>query len=95
MHGVVDPIAGAEIPEDAADVSEEETLQRRGGVEFLGGVDLKGEWRAGAKQSDQERGDGNPAKEIKARQRENEDLKDGGKDHKLPGRFMNAEHTRG
>ena len=40
MHDVIDPVAGAEIPEDAADVAEQEALGGGGGVELPAGVEL-------------------------------------------------------
>ena len=51
MHDVIDPVAGAEIPEDAADVAEQEALGGGGGVEFPAGVELDAEWGAGAEEA--------------------------------------------
>ena len=76
MHGVVNPVATAEIPDDSAGIGEQETLPRGRGREPLP-VFNHGEQRvlvAALENGVDEWREGDPAQEIQCGLREDQDL---------------------
>ena len=76
-HGVVDPVAGAGIPENSADVGQKESLGRPGRQQFDSGLKLQGIWFPGPQKRDEQGSNRCPAQEVQIGQGKNQNLQAG------------------
>src|SRR5208283_4046328 len=94
VHDVEDPVAAAEVPDHAADVSEEKALPRGGGSEPLT-VFHHSEKRiliAGLQDGVNQRREGHPTEDVKRGFGKDEDLKHAGCGGQHPGIAADEEH---
>ena len=76
-HGVVDPVAGAGIPENSADVGQKESLGRLAGSSLTPALKLQGIWFPGPQKRDEQGSNRRPSPESTDWAGENQNLQAG------------------
>ena len=92
-HGVVDPVAGAGIPENSADVGQKKSLGRPGRQQFDSGLKLQGIWFPGPQKRDEQGSNRYPAQEIQIGQGENQNLQAGRQQDQQPRVLVHPPHV--
>ena len=91
-HGVVDPVAGSGIPENAADVGQKKSLGRAGRQQLDSGLKLQGIWFPGPQKRDQQGSDRRPAQKIQIGQGKNQNLQAGRQQDQQPRALVHPPH---
>src|ERR1700692_140301 len=91
-HGVVNPVAGARIPQDSAGVAQQKSLDGGGGTQPRRAVNLELARRAGTLQGKNKRCEREPGQNINAGERKDDDLENGRQDDQQPGAEVNLPH---
>src|SRR5581483_10314150 len=92
-HGAENPVAVPGVPQDAANISEQERLRRSSRQQLDSSGQLQG-IRFGRPQNGYQQGrNRNPGQKVPVGKREDDDLKSGGKQSQKPGTEMNLPHV--
>src|SRR4029077_784064 len=94
-HGVVDPVTGAGVPEDAARVAHNKSLPGRGGTQPDGTSNLEFARWTRAQQSHKQWGECEPGQNIHAGKRKDDDLQNRRKHDQEPGAEVDLAHGQG